>query len=206
MMLRFASRSPQRALADRQWPQESAADQAASIRAGDEQAFAALFLAHYDSLCEFVDSYLHAPDMAEEVVQSVFLRIWENRDSWDPRGSARAFLFASCRNHALDLLRHEQIVARSAEEHADLGLGRWSVARMADADLEAAELADRLRIVVAGLPERRRLVVVLRWQHQLSNGEIARILGISVKGVEIQFSRALADLRRQLGELVRDLV
>ena len=45
----------------------------------------------------------------------------------------------------------------------------------------------------------RRMVVVLRWQHQLTNPEIARIMGISVKGVEMQFSRALADLRRKLG-------
>ena len=204
MVLRLGSRSPQPALADGQWPQESAPNLTARIRVGDERVFASLFLEHYDSLCEFVNSYLHAPDIAEEVVQSVFLRIWESRDSWDPKGSVRAFLFASCRNQALDLLRHEQIVVRSAEG-AEIGLG-WSAPRAADADLEAAELADRLSAVVAGLPERRRLVVVLRWQHQLSNPEIAQILGISVKGVEMQFSRALADLRRQLEQLARDLV
>jgi RNA polymerase sigma-70 factor (ECF subfamily) len=206
MTIRLVLRSPQPALVDSRPPQGGRAALATRIRATDEQAFATLFLEHYESLCDFVNSYLQAPDIAEEVVQTVFLRVWESRASWHPKGSARAFLFAACRNRALDFLRHEQVAARSAETNAKLGLGRWSIPRMADADLEAAELGDRLRAVVAGLPERRRLVVVLRWQHQLSNPEIAQILGISVKGVEMQFSRALADLRQRLGQLAPDFV
>ena len=143
---------------------ESARGLAARIRLGDEDAFAALFLEHYTDLCQFVDSYVRAPDIAEEIVQAVFLRIWEHRGSWDPRGSPRAYLFASCRNQAVDALRHEQIVAQSSGRDAYLGIGRWSAPRLADAELEAAELADRLRSVVAELPERRQLVVILDWE------------------------------------------
>ena len=170
---------------------------AESRRLHDEQAFETLFLDHYTSLCEFVDSYVHAPDVAEEIVQTVFLRIWEGRDAWQPTNGARAYLFAACRNQALDLLRHERIVSRTAN---------FSPPARADAELEAAELVERLRRVVAQLPERRRLVVVLRWQYQLTNPEIAEIMAISVKGVEMQFSRALADLRRELGSRAFDLV
>jgi len=176
----------------------------ARIRAGDQDAFAALFLEHYTALCQFVDSFVRAPDIAEEIVQAVFLRIWEHRRSWDPRAGPRAYLFASCRNQAVDALRHEQIVAQSIGRDAYLGIGRMSAPHLADTELEAEELADKLRSVVAELPERRRLVVILRWQHQLSNPEIARILGISVKGVEMQFSRALADLRRHLESTMLD--
>ena len=53
------------------------------------------------------------------------------------------------------------------------------------------------------LPERRRMVVVLRWQHQMSHTEIANVLGISVKTVEVQMGRALASLRKQLGHFNR---
>ena len=63
--------------------------------------------------------------------------------------------------------------------------------------LERDELHAHLSRAVGELPERRRLVVLLRWQHQLSNGEIARVLGISEKGVETQFGRALAALRKR---------
>ena len=183
---------------------ESASDLVARVRAGDEDAFSALFLEHYTALCQFVNSFVRAPDIAEEIVQGAFLRIWEHRRSWDPRAGPRAYLFASCRNQAVDSLRHEQIVAQSIGRDAYLDIGRLSAPRLADTELEAAELADKLRSVVAELPERRRLVVILRWQHQLSNPEIARVLGISVKGVEMQFSRALADLRRHLGSKMLD--
>lgn len=168
-------------------------------RADDERVFATLFLEHYTSLCDFVDAYIRAPDVAEEIVQAVFLRLWESRDSWEPKRGARAYLFAACRNQALDHLRHERIVTRTADVAFDSDAGRAHAPPHADQDLEAAELGERLRAVVDRLPERRRMVVVLRWQHQLTNPEIARIMGISVKGVEMQFSRALADLRRTLG-------
>jgi RNA polymerase sigma-70 factor (ECF subfamily) len=168
-------------------------------RAEEERLFEALFLEHYASLCEFVDSYVRAPDVAEELVQAVFLRLWESRESWAPTRGARAYLFAACRNQALDYLRHERIVARTVEVAMEVDAGGAARPVPADADLEASELAARLRAVVAQLPERRRLVVILRWQHQLTNPEIARVMGISVKGVEMQFSRALADLRRALG-------
>jgi RNA polymerase sigma-70 factor, ECF subfamily len=182
------------------------------IRHGDEHAFGQLFLQHYPSLCEFVNSMVRAPDDAEEIVQGVFHRIWEARATWNPKGGARAYLFAACRNHAVDFLRHEQVVTRAASDASREIGGRTTasqsrVARAADADLEAAELQRRLRDAVDALPERRRLVVILRWQHQLSNPEIAQVLGISVKGVEIQFSRALADLRRRLeGARLLDLM
>src|SRR5438067_1913189 len=132
-----SSRSPR---SDRPPSLAAAGQFAARIRRGDEDAFAELFLEHYTSLCEFVNSYTRAPDVAEEVVQAVFLRVWQARDSWDPKRGPRAYLFAACRNHALDLLRHEQIVTRSAETATDLGLGQSSMPKLADAELEAAEL------------------------------------------------------------------
>jgi RNA polymerase sigma-70 factor (ECF subfamily) len=172
----------------------------------DERMFEVLFREHYAALCQFVDSYVRAPDVAEEIVQGVFLRLWESRESWDPKRGPRAYLFAACRNQALDVVRHEKIVARTAELACDVSVGQGTVPARADAEVENAELGDRLRAMVAQLPERRRMVVVLRWQHQLTNPEIARVMGISVKGVEMQFSRALADLRRHLGNRLLDLV
>ena len=181
-------------------------DLPARIRHGDEAAFELLFRTHYASLCDFVNSMLRAPDVAEEVVQSVFLGVWENRRAWNPQGDARAFLFAACRNRAVDLLRHERIVERTGLQESSAGVGDWSRSQPTDAGIESEEIAERLRVAVARLPERRRMVVILRWQHQLTNPEIADVMRISVKGVEMQFSRALADLRRHLGPRILDLM
>lgn len=170
------------------------------IRAGDEAAFEELFSAYYPALCGFAQSYVRAPDVAEELVQDVFLRIWEGHAHWNPTNGIRAYLFAACRNRALDHRKHERIVARTAKEARGAGRapGLGQPALSPDNEMQAAELQEALRRAVHELPERRRAVVILRWQHGLTHAEIARVLGISVKGVETQFGRAIASLRDRL--------
>jgi RNA polymerase sigma-70 factor, ECF subfamily len=69
-----------------------------------------------------------------------------------------------------------------------------------ETQLESAEHAATLREAVQRLPERARLVVTMRWVNGLGHREIADTLGISVKGVEIQITRALRALRKHVGD------
>jgi RNA polymerase sigma-70 factor (ECF subfamily) len=172
------------------------------IAEGDESAFERLFRAYYHPLCDFCAQYRLGAEASEEIVQTVLWKIWERRRTWDPRGGVRAYLFGACRNAALDLVRHEHIV-RSVEDAARMtedvpGLGHSP--DPPDHAVAARELSDAVRRAVESLPERRRTVVILRWQYQMGPSEIARVLGITVKGVESNLSRALADLREQLGQ------
>jgi RNA polymerase sigma-70 factor (family 1) len=189
------------------WPAPDALERewVARVRLGDERAVESLFEAYYPALCDFVQSYLHSPEAAEDVVQTVFLRIWEHRATWDPATGVRAYLFAACRNRALGALKHDRVVARTAARvTSELvvwagGLGTLA----ADEAVQAGELARTLHAAVNTLPERRRTVVILRWQHQMSYAEIAAVLGISVKTVEVHVGRALAFLRKHLVHLQR---
>ena len=177
----------------------------ARVRLGDERAVESLFEAYYPALCHFVRSYLRSPESAEDVVQTVFLRIWEHRATWQPTNGVRAYLFAACRNRALGALKHDRVVAHSAaqvtSELVARASGRGDTAP--DEAAQAVELARALRAAVDTLSERRRTVIILRWQHQMSYAEIASVLGISVKTVEVHIGRALASLREQLGHLRR---
>ena len=162
-----------------------------------ERAFDALYLELYPSLCDYTSSFVQSADVAEDIVQSVFVAVWESRHSWTPRSGARAYLFGACRNRAVDHLRHAHVVSRSIGIDDRPGLGEGSHQARADEMLEALEAGDRLRRAVAYLPRRRRQVVELRLT-QHTNREIATALGISVKGVENQFSRAVLDLRHRM--------
>ena len=175
----------------------------ARIRAADEGAFESLFHAYYARLCDFVQSYVRSADSAEELVQTVFVRIWQHRATWTPTAGVRAYLFAACRNQALGSLKHERVVARAVDRarHEHLALGSGVAHRGPDEELQASELTALLRQAVDALPERRRSVVILRWQQQLSYAEIAGVLGISEKTVEVQLARALAFFRRRLAHL-----
>ncbi len=185
-------------------PLPSEHDWIARIRAGDESAFAAMFEAYVPPLCDFVRSYVHTPDTAQELVQSVFLRIWQQRADWRPEG-LRAYLFAACRNAALTWQRHERIVARFEERAAREGLAAASgqAPPQPDEQAQASEFAEALRRAIHELPERRRLVVTLRWEHHLSQAEIARVLSVSVRTVETQLARAIVTLRRRLAAFGR---
>lgn len=173
----------------------------ARIRAGDEQAFEQLFRSYYQPLCDFTLSYVRSRETAEELVQTVFLRLWETHTSFTPAAGAAAWLFAACRNRALDHLKHRQVVERterarpSADEPAPAA---GAPPPAPDEAAQLAELAEAVRDAVRQLPERCRAAAVLRWEHQLPHLQIAEALGISVKAVEASLARARAALRARL--------
>ncbi|MFL5516738.1 MAG: RNA polymerase sigma-70 factor [Gemmatimonadales bacterium] len=171
------------------------------IRAGDEQAFEHLFRSYYQPLCDFVMSYVRSRETAEELVQTVFLRLWEKREDFTPAAGVAAYLFAACRNRSLDHLKHQSVVARAGDQGGLSGEPESGVGvppLRPDEAAQVSELTHAIRRAVQQLPERCRAVAILRWEHQLSHLEIARALGVSVKGVEAHLSRARAVLRKSL--------
>jgi RNA polymerase sigma-70 factor (family 1) len=165
------------------------------IRAGDPSAFETLFHAYYAPLCSFAYRYLGARDLAEEIVQEVFLCIWERRESWDVRTSVRSYLLTSVRNAALSYLRHERVVRRRQAEVRD---SHESVAASPEACALEAETVVAVRQAIARLPDRCRLVFTLHREQGLTYTEVAEALGISPRTVEVQIGRALKSLRKAL--------
>jgi RNA polymerase sigma-70 factor (ECF subfamily) len=174
-----------------------------SADVGDDAEFEALFNMHYPALCAFATRFTGSSHAAEEVVQTVFVDLWAQRGRLRVHTSMRAYLYATTRNRALDQRKHEQVEARWAERSR--AEGDFAIEPESDAQqtLEANEASDTLHAAIALLPERARLVVTLRWLRGLKPPEIAEALGISVKGVEIQITRALRALRAHMGKDLR---
>jgi RNA polymerase sigma-70 factor (ECF subfamily) len=171
-------------------------DVAARIRDGDEAACEALFLAVYAPLCRFANHIVAAPDIAEELVQDVFVKLWRNRASLEVHTSLRAYLYRAVRNSALNHVERR----RTEQRWRDFAAGEAEDPPIGTTRLEAEQVAAELDRALSSLPPRCREVVELRWRHGLKHAEIAEALGISVKGVEIQLTRGLGVLRRVLGE------
>ncbi|HKP16754.1 MAG TPA: RNA polymerase sigma-70 factor [Gemmatimonadaceae bacterium] len=166
------------------------------LRAGDARALEELFRQQYVPLCRFAERYLRDRAAAEDLVQDLFAALWARRGRLDLRGGVRAYLFASVRNRALNLRKHHLVESDWERDEATPEVRALHRApRRPDELLDERERNARLRAAIAHLPERCRLVMQLRWQEQLAHSEIAAILGISVKGVEIQLSRGLRALR-----------
>ena len=166
-------------------------------RPGPDRAaeFEALFRTHYGPVCRFLDSVVQSRDVAEELAQDVFLRMWEMLDAAGVVPITPAYLFGAAHNRALQYLRHQRVIARSAARV----VSAFDAAPVTPFDeLAQHDLAAAIDRAVAELPERCRLVFVLSRQQHLGYTEIAQALGVSVRTVETQMWRALKRLRARL--------
>ncbi|MDB4875554.1 MAG: polymerase sigma-70 factor [Gemmatimonadetes bacterium] len=166
------------------------------IRGGSTTAFERLFREYHPGLCSFAVRMIGRDDVAEDLVQEVFLFIWRHRESWDVRTSVRQYLYSALRHGALRYLRHERVVRRHIPETIAL-FDR--APKPADAQLVRAETIALVRAAIARLPERCRLVYTLHRENGLTYAEVAEVMEISPKTVDVQMGRALKALRRALG-------
>lgn len=168
---------------------------ARQIRAGDDSAFEALFRTYANRLCAFVDQHVHAPEVAEEIVQDLFLEIWHRRDQWRPKTNVRAYLYKAARNKALDYLDHQRVVDAWKQQ---AGIEETTGSPAPEENLRQKELTRAVQAAIDQLPERRRLIFILNRRHGMTYAEVAEMLDISVHTVETQMSRAFKTLRKLL--------
>lgn len=180
----------------------------ARVREGDGLALEAIFMAFHDELLSLAERVGGTRELAEDVLQDVFLSIWRARARWRVASSLRGYLRRAVQNTALR--------ARSSRtRQGPLGLPLGSdddtpAITVADPrptpEDEAAfdELASAAEAAARGLPPRARDVFLMRRDEQLSNRQIAARLGVSVKTVETHMRRALGFMRRQLARWVDD--
>jgi RNA polymerase sigma-70 factor (ECF subfamily) len=166
------------------------------VQNGDEEAFERMFRAYYPRLCRFAAEYVDSSNRARDLVQDVFLRIWERRREWTLRRSLKAYLYRAVRNRALNVVRHRDT---KQEAEADLEYRTDGRDRRTAADaVHAGALSTEVEEAIAALPERRRIAFLLHRRHGLTYKEIARAMGITPKTVENQIGRALKALREDL--------
>ncbi len=175
----------------------------AGLRAGDVRAYEAVFRGYHARLCAFAFGYLGRREDADELVQDLFLALWQKREQLVIRSSLRAYLFSAIRNRVLNRSARARLEQRWLQEAGSADPDPVDPALPADEALQAAELVTRVQVAIETLPSGCRRVLELRWLEQLSYAEIAEVLGISSKGVENQLARARKTLRTRLADLVQ---
>ena len=164
------------------------------IRYGDPQAFACLFKAYCQPLINFARRFITDTPTAENIVQDVFVKIWSMRQELNPGLNVKCYLYTAVRNNALKQLRHQAVVRQSVDKWSPAG----SDSITPEDHVIEKEFVDAVRLAVAQLPEKCRIIFAMNRYDQLSYQEIAEIQKISIKTVETQMSRALKFLRKRL--------
>src|SRR5256714_11131517 len=161
---------------DRSASYASPHDLVARIRVGDEAAFEAIFRAHYDALCRYVAPYLGSRDAAEDAVQGVFVRIWEDRARCVVR-DLRHYLYAAVRRRAISQVRRSAVRRRAAPLLMIDEIG-GAKGPPPHAEFDAAELWRRLWRALGILPPRTPAAILLRRPQGLSHHQVGARMGL----------------------------
>lgn len=166
------------------------------VRASDEDAFRILFEKYQPILFRFVLQSLHDAETAHDLVQETFLRLWNHRASIQSKLPLLSYLFRICRNLVRDHARHHAVKIRLEME---IPRASPSVGDNPEESLQLSILEEKLSEVVrTKLPTRCQEIFLLSRMEGMSYMEISAHLGISVKTVENQITRALKIIRRHL--------
>lgn len=165
-----------------------------AIRQGDERVFESLFRNHYQPLCRYATTLINDPDEAEEIVQQVFIQIWERREALEINLSIQAYLYKAVRNSSLNKIKHGKVRRLYAEEVTALTSQSEPASEMTFQN----ELQKQIHSAIESLPEQCRIIFKLSRFEELKYAEIAEHLSISVKTVENQMGKALKIMREQL--------
>lgn len=151
----------------------------------DEQAFDYLFETRYTALCRFAKAFVGSFEFAEDIVQEVFIHIWEKGLKLDKNKSLDSYLYVAVRNGCVSFIRRhrdcvdlEEIIALPQEE------------------LESADFQD-IKQAVENLPEQCQLILKLVVWEDMKYMDVAEYLGISVNTVKTQIKIAYRELRKK---------
>jgi RNA polymerase sigma-70 factor (family 1) len=163
---------------------------------GDDEAFSHLFHLYAPRLISFMRRITRDEEVARELLQDVFVTIWEKRSYLDKIENPSAWLHRVAANACLMHLRSAGFRKRALAQmqHPVVSAGQDPAAI-----LEGRDMATRVETLVQLLPEKRRTIYLLSRTQGLSHAEIAQRLDISVQTVKNQMVLALRTLARLLG-------
>jgi RNA polymerase sigma-70 factor (ECF subfamily) len=170
----------------------------------DEAVFEAHFKNYFPPLHAYAQALLKDSEVANEIVQTVFLKLWEKREDLEISISMKAYLYKCVYYDCLNYIKHEKVKMK----HLELNRYGMENTRSVDASfsIEDQEMQSKLNQALNNLPEKCRRVFLLSRIEELRYKEIALRLGLSVKTVEAHMGKALKTLRIELAEFLPLLI
>jgi RNA polymerase sigma factor (sigma-70 family) len=164
-------------------------------RNGDEKAFDQLFKLHFYKLNQFALRHTDDPELSEELVMDIMLKVWQKRNELDQEQvSIAPFLFHTLKAAIVDHYRKKRISLIDIEEISE----EPEHSARSDDNLIATELSSLYKTSLGYLSPQKRLVLEMRQEQGLSYKKIATELNISVKTVDSYLSESVSHVRKYL--------
>lgn len=167
------------------------------IRHGDVKQFESLFRSSYVSLVRYAKKLIRDHDTAEEIVQDLFFRLWQNKEKLYIESSLNGYLFRAVHNSCMHHIEHLKVIDSYAHRMAE----RSPESPESPGDiLHHKELQAKVARILEKLPERCGRIFCMSRFEGLKYSEIAERLSVSVKTVEANMGKALKEFRKALAE------
>jgi len=165
------------------------------LKKGDTAAFSALFLAYYQNFVRYACRITGNKDVAEEIVQEAFVKLWEARETLVVQVSLKSYMLKSVQNRCIDWHRHNKI-----RQNVNAAIKEEAILTNYDTDnyVLKSELESKLNAALSMLPEEVEEAYRMNRFEGLKYHEIAQKLNVSVRTIEVRVGRALHLLREYL--------
>jgi RNA polymerase sigma-70 factor (ECF subfamily) len=161
-----------------------------SIVKGDENAFTQLYLHFGKKLNLFAASLVRSKEIAEELIEDVFVRLWANRSQLAEIENLTVYLYVAVKNRALNTLSQKaKELITSSFDYLDTTADQF----VADPYelMITSEMMDRMQKAIAALPPRCKMIFKLIREDGLKYKEVAEILNISINTIDTQMAIAI---------------
>jgi RNA polymerase sigma-70 factor (ECF subfamily) len=173
------------------------------LKEGNESAYEVLFKEYYLKLVIHASKFVSDIEVAKEIVQDLFVSIYEKRDSLNISSSLNSYLYRAVQNRCINYLNTQKTRDKYARFVKEQGAGEGN---NIESMLSKSELESALFSAISELPEKCRLIFKMNRFEGLSNSEIADQMDISKRTVETQISKALKILRLKLQRYLNESV
>ena len=165
------------------------------LETGDERCMKMMFDTYYQALCTYIMRYLISVEDAEDIVQMVFISLWNNKRGQEFSGSLRAYLFGAASKASLQFMRDRgKAYFVDIELHVDDFLEEMS----RDNEVELEKMKEYLYAAIEDLPANPKKVLTAIVFNNTPYKMVAEEMGISVNTVKTYYARALQALRKSL--------
>lgn len=162
---------------------------------GDGRAFEILFIRYYSIILVFISGMIKDKAAAEDITQSIFMRLWTGRQRLDVRKSIKNYLYVSSKNEIVNYFKSKYSNKISLQEEESESL-------QSDDDIEKEisqkEQKENLSRIIGMMSDMRQTVFRMSHIECLKNQEIAEKLGISVRTVEKHLQLAIKEIRKNI--------
>lgn len=165
-----------------------------ALRQDSKEAFSLLFQTYYTDLVLFCGNFVKDKDSCEDIVQSIFLKLWNDRKHIQIEISLKSYLLKAVRNSCLDEFRHIEIVRQYETEYGSSVLDNYDTENY----ILYSDLYTHLSRALEKIPDLYKEAFVLNRFEGLKYREIAEKLNVSERTIEVRVSKTLDLLRKQL--------